>query len=97
MNRRATQEDVVHVFKRRYFIMKWEEFLANEAQKQEQAEQRHVEMLSNAQAALDNSAKAYLKCLKVLVDNINNDNIPRDVLKLMAKQMSSTLSLDEIK
>ena len=77
--------------------MKWNEFLANEAQKQEREEQRHVEMLSNAQAALDNSTKAYLKCLKVLVDNINNDNIPREVLKLMAKQMSSALSLDEIK
>lgn len=76
--------------------MKWNEFLANEAQKQEQAEQRHVEMLSNVLHANNNVAKAYLKCIKVLVDNINNDQIPRDVLKLMAKQMQIALPLDTV-
>ena len=69
--------------------MKWSEFIANK--------EKEVELLANAQEASANCAQAYLKCIKVLVDNINNDNIPRDVLKLMAKQMETALPLDEIK
>ena len=73
--------------------MKWDEFMANK----EKEAQREIELLSNAQEASANCAQAYLKCIKVLVDNINNDLITRDVLKLMAKQMETALPLDEIK
>ncbi len=69
--------------------MKWSEFIANK--------EKELELLSDAQEASANCSQAYLKCIKVLVDNINNDNISRDVLKLMAKQMETALPLDEIK
>ena len=73
--------------------MKWSEFV----EIQERETQKGIDLLSKAQAASNNCAQAYLKCLKVLVDNINNDNIPREVLKLMAKQMQTSLPFDEIK
>ena len=69
--------------------MKWSECIANK--------EKELELLTNAQEASNNCAQAYLKCIKVLVDNINNDLISRDVLKLMAKQMETALPLDEIK